>query len=193
MDRLRLCMDSQPTVRLPSHSPSASYLTVLNADVLEFTVVTANGTILRCSPYQNPTLFTALRGGGSSFCVVLETAFKAHVPPAGFVGVFGSFGLKEGTDASKEEGKQAWREMVKRWTELQPKLSKAGPFAGYTYVVRVPNTLQLSRSAADSSSSAAETGAYALRLHPPFRQHPAREGPLHANPRSFRRGSEHRH
>ncbi|CDR41758.1 hypothetical protein NBRC10512_000926 [Rhodotorula toruloides] len=116
------------------HGPLAPLHGLAADNVLEFTVVTANGTILRCSPYQNPTLFTALRGGGSSFCVVLETAFKAHVPPAGFVGVFGSFGLKEGTDASKEEGKQAWREMVKRWTELQPKLSKAGPFAGYTYV-----------------------------------------------------------
>lgn len=125
----------------PFPLPPAHFLTLFLADVLEFTVVTANGTILRCSPYQYPTLFTALRGGGSAFAVVLETAFKAHTPPAGFVGIFGSFGLRGGMGASKEEGKEAWREMMKRWTALQPKLSKAGPLAGYTYVVRLPFTL----------------------------------------------------
>ncbi|BGP00262.1 hypothetical protein NBRC10513v2_004487 [Rhodotorula toruloides] len=116
------------------HGPLAPLHGLAADNVLEFTVVTANGTILRCSPYQYPTLFTALRGGGSAFAVVLETAFKAHTPPAGFVGIFGSFGLRGGMGASKEEGKEAWREMMKRWTALQPKLSKAGPLAGYTYV-----------------------------------------------------------
>ncbi|GEM07954.1 FAD linked oxidase [Rhodotorula toruloides] len=116
------------------HGPLAPLHGLAADNVLEFTVVTANGTILRCSPYQHSTLFTALRGGGSAFAVVLETAFKVHAPPAGFVGIFGSFGLRQGADASPEERKEAWRGMVKRWTELQPKLSKAGPFAGYTYV-----------------------------------------------------------
>ncbi|GJN91231.1 hypothetical protein Rhopal_004249-T1 [Rhodotorula paludigena] len=109
-------------------------------NVLEFTVVIANGTIIRCSPYQHPTLFTALRGGGSAFAVATEVAFKAHDPPAGFVGIFGSFGPRHGANATGDGGKGAWKDMLKRWVELQPKLSAAGPFAGYTYVRRPEDT-----------------------------------------------------
>jgi len=109
------------------------------ADVLEFTAVTANGTIVHCSPYQNPSLFTALRGGGSAFAVVTSVAFKAHGPPSGFVGIFGSFGLRDGANATGDSGKGAWKEVVKRWIDLQPRLSDAGSFAGYSYIVRLPS------------------------------------------------------
>ncbi|BGP40891.1 hypothetical protein JCM10449v2_004856 [Rhodotorula kratochvilovae] len=118
------------------HGPFAPSYGLAADNVLEFTAVIADGTILRCSAFQHPTLFTALRGGGSAFAVVTSVAFKAHDPPSGFVGIFGSFGTRHGANATGDGGKRAWKEMVKRWVELQPVLSEAAPFAGYTYVRR---------------------------------------------------------
>ncbi|GAA5864150.1 hypothetical protein JCM1840_000717 [Sporobolomyces johnsonii] len=120
------------------HGPLAPLHGLAADNVLEFTVVTANGTILRTSPFQHPSLFIALRGGGCSYAVVVETVFKAFAPPKGFVGIFGEFEVA--TNASKEEGDQAWRKLLGEWVELQPKLSAAGPFAGYTYVQRPQGT-----------------------------------------------------
>ncbi|GAA5836731.1 hypothetical protein JCM11251_002710 [Rhodosporidiobolus azoricus] len=114
------------------HGPFAPLHGLAADNVLEFLAVTANGTLLRTSPYQHPTLFTALRGGGSAFAVIVETVFRAHEPPAGFVGIFGQFYVDK--NATKEEGAKAWAELMKRWVDLQPVLSEAGPFAGYTYV-----------------------------------------------------------
>ncbi|GAA5962001.1 hypothetical protein JCM21900_002793 [Sporobolomyces salmonicolor] len=120
------------------HGPFAPSHGLAADNVLEFTVVTANGTIFRTSPFQHPSLFIALRGGGSSYAVVVETVYKAFVPPDGFVGIFGQFEVA--ANASKEEGDQAWRKLLGEWVELQPKLSAAGPFAGYTYVQRPQGT-----------------------------------------------------
>ncbi|GAA6009290.1 hypothetical protein JCM10207_004337 [Rhodosporidiobolus poonsookiae] len=120
------------------HGPFAPLHGLAADNVLEFTVVTANGTLLRTSPYQQPTLFTALRGGGSSFAVVVETVFRAHDPPKGFVGIFGEFSVAK--NATKEDGDAAWKELMRRWVDLQPKLTDAGPFAGYTYVQRPLDT-----------------------------------------------------
>ncbi|TNY19417.1 hypothetical protein DMC30DRAFT_400420 [Rhodotorula diobovata] len=122
------------------HGPLAPLLGLAADNVLEFTAVTANGTIVHCSPYQNPSLFTALRGGGSAFAVVTSVAFKAHGPPSGFVGIFGSFGLRDGANATGDSGKGAWKEVVKRWIDLQPRLSDAGSFAGYSYIRRPEET-----------------------------------------------------
>ncbi|CEQ41959.1 SPOSA6832_03737 [Sporobolomyces salmonicolor] len=116
------------------HGPFAPSHGLAADNVLEFNVVTANGTIFRTSPFQHPSLFIALRGGGSSYAVVVETVYKAFAPPEGFIGIFGEFEVA--ANASKEEGDQAWRKLLGEWVELQPKLSAAGPFAGYTYVVR---------------------------------------------------------
>ncbi|GAA6032512.1 hypothetical protein JCM8097_004793 [Rhodosporidiobolus ruineniae] len=120
------------------HGPFAPLHGLAADNILEFTVVTANGTLLRTSPYQHPTLFTALRGGGSAFAVVVETVFRVHTPPAGFVGIFGEFSVAK--NATKEDGDEAWKELMKRWVGLQPKLSDAAPFAGYTYVQRPAGT-----------------------------------------------------
>ncbi|BGP16986.1 hypothetical protein JCM10213_007432 [Rhodosporidiobolus nylandii] len=120
------------------HGPFAPAFGLAADNVLEFLVATSNGTLLRTSPFQHPTLFTALRGGGSAFAVVVETVFRAFDPPAGFVGIFGEFAVAQ--NASKEDGDEAWRELMTRWMELQPKLSDAAPFAGYTYVQRPADT-----------------------------------------------------
>ncbi|GAA5975332.1 hypothetical protein JCM11641_005940 [Rhodosporidiobolus odoratus] len=120
------------------HGPFAPSFGLAADNVLEFTVVTANGTLLRTSPYQHPSLFTALRGGGSAFAVVVETVFRAHTPSKGFVGIFGKFAVE--TNATQADGDRAWKELIRRWVTLQPVLSKKAPFAGYTYVQRPADT-----------------------------------------------------
>ncbi|GAA5901360.1 hypothetical protein JCM6882_007756 [Rhodosporidiobolus microsporus] len=114
------------------HGPFAPLHGLAADNVLEFLAVTADGTLLRTSPYQHPTLFTALRGGGSAFAVIVETVFRAHAPPPGFVGIFGQFYVNK--NSTQEEAKEAWGELMRKWVELQPKLADAAPFAGYTYV-----------------------------------------------------------
>ncbi|GAA5867030.1 hypothetical protein JCM8547_008415 [Rhodosporidiobolus lusitaniae] len=120
------------------HGPFAPSFGLAADNVLEYTVVTANGTLLRTSPYSYPSLFTALRGGGSAFAVIVETVFRAFTPPAGFVGIFGEFAVMP--NATKEDGDAAWLELMQRWVTLQPVLSNAAPFAGYTYVQRPADT-----------------------------------------------------
>ncbi|GAA6064606.1 hypothetical protein JCM10212_007095 [Sporobolomyces blumeae] len=117
------------------HGPLAPLLGLAADNVLEFTVVLANGSVVKASPYSNPSLFTALRGGGaSSFGVVVETVFRAFEPPKGFVGIFGTFAVRE--NVTSEAAAQSWTKLMKGWVDLQPRLSDAGPFAGYAYVRR---------------------------------------------------------
>ncbi len=47
-------------------------------NVEEFTLVTADGSIVRASARENDDLFWALRGGGGNFGVVTEFALKLH-------------------------------------------------------------------------------------------------------------------
>ncbi|ORY87490.1 hypothetical protein BCR35DRAFT_302261 [Leucosporidium creatinivorum] len=116
------------------HGPLAPLLGLAADHVLEFTVVTSNATIVKASPFSNPSLFKALRGGGPAFGVVTEVALRAHTPPKGFVGIFGTFKIKYGVEKSVAD--EAWKGLIQEWVALQPKVSDAGPFAGYTYVRR---------------------------------------------------------
>lgn len=45
------------------------------------TVVLANATVVNCSAEENPDLFWALRGAGSSFGIVTSFQFKTFEPP----------------------------------------------------------------------------------------------------------------
>lgn len=47
-------------------------------NVEEYSVVTADGSVVRASARENDELFWALRGGGGNFGVVTEFALKLH-------------------------------------------------------------------------------------------------------------------
>lgn len=51
----------------------------LSCDNVEgFTIVTADGSLVRCNERENPDLFWALRGGGGNFGVVTEFEVRLH-------------------------------------------------------------------------------------------------------------------
>ena len=47
-------------------------------NVLEFTIVLANDTLVTTNAYQSPDLFWALRGVGGTYGVVLSTTYQTH-------------------------------------------------------------------------------------------------------------------
>ncbi|KAF9291710.1 hypothetical protein BGZ68_002734 [Mortierella alpina] len=54
-------------------------------NVLQYKVVTADGSLKIANAYQNTDLFWALRGGGGgTFGIVAEAVYKTHPPLAGF-------------------------------------------------------------------------------------------------------------
>ncbi|KAK4048186.1 hypothetical protein OIV83_004891 [Microbotryomycetes sp. JL201] len=107
-------------------------------DVLEMTVVTADGNVVTASPFQNESLFKAMRGGGGAFGVLIETVMQAHSPPEGFIGIFGHFDVA--ADLDKNLAADAYRDLIREWIKLQPALSSLAPFAGYSYLRR-PGTI----------------------------------------------------
>ncbi|KAI5894316.1 FAD-binding domain-containing protein [Schizophyllum commune H4-8] len=56
---------------------SSSYGLALD-NVLEVTIITADGSILKASDKENPDLFWGIRGGGSNFGVVSEFVFQLY-------------------------------------------------------------------------------------------------------------------
>ncbi|KAM0789391.1 hypothetical protein ACM66B_000220 [Microbotryomycetes sp. NB124-2] len=120
------------------HGPLAPLLGLAADNVLEMTVVTADGEIVTASPFQNESLFKALRGGGGAYGVLVESVVQAHTPPDGFVGIFGHFDVA--ADLDKTAASAAYKTLVREWIKLQPVLSDAAPFAGYSYLRR-PGTI----------------------------------------------------
>ena len=55
-------------------------------NIIEATVVTANGSILKASHKENPDLYFGIRGGGSNFGVVVEFVLRLHHHPNNIYG-----------------------------------------------------------------------------------------------------------
>jgi len=54
-------------------------------NVLQYTVVLADGTVVNASACTQPDLFWAMRGGGAGFGVLVATTYRAYPIPAGGV------------------------------------------------------------------------------------------------------------
>src|SRR5438132_393035 len=72
-----------PTAATKTRAPSGTAWLArrfgLSCDNVEgFTLVTADGSIVRANARENPELFWALRGGGGNFGVVTEFELKLH-------------------------------------------------------------------------------------------------------------------
>jgi FAD/FMN-containing dehydrogenase len=60
------------------YSPMSSQFGLLCDNLLQATVVLADGTLVTANASENPDLFWALRGGGGNFGVVTSMSFRLH-------------------------------------------------------------------------------------------------------------------
>lgn len=83
-------------------------------NVLEMTVVTADGEVVVANEHQHPDLFWALRGGGGgTFGVVAEMTMRTHPLPEAAGAVSGLV---------RAHGDQAYRDLVRQLVDLYPAL-----------------------------------------------------------------------
>lgn len=99
-------------------------------NILEITMVTANGTFLTANTHVNPDLFWALRGGGGgTYGIVTSITYRTY-PRVPVIGAFFSVGAN---------ASQPTAALLAAFTELvriTPNLTDAG-WGGYTDVVPV--------------------------------------------------------
>ncbi len=101
-------------------------------NVVSFTVVTADGELLRASADEHPELFWGLRGGGGNFGIVVEFEFRLH--PVGTRALVAdlAFGLGRAAGALR-----AWRDLAAqapRQATLTAEISGDTVTLGYVWV-----------------------------------------------------------
>jgi hypothetical protein len=91
-------------------------------NVLQFTVVLADGSHVTTNSYQHPDLFWALRGGGgSTYGVVTSTTYKTHP----------IFSFTRATLTAKFTSSDIAQDVTSKFIEIHPTLSDAGWSAGF--------------------------------------------------------------
>ncbi|CAK7199615.1 hypothetical protein SEUCBS139899_002298 [Sporothrix eucalyptigena] len=78
--------------------------------VVEAEVVTANGTVVRVNETENPDLFFAIRGAGSSFGIVTEFVMRTHPAPGSVVQY--TFDFTFGNAAELAQVYSTWQDLV---------------------------------------------------------------------------------
>jgi FAD/FMN-containing dehydrogenase len=101
-------------------------------NVLSYTVVTADGEIVRASADEHPDLFWGLRGGGGNFGIVVEFEFRLHHVGTQAVVADVSFPLDRAAEAFR-----GWRELAEvapREATLTAEISGDSATLGYVWV-----------------------------------------------------------
>ena len=101
-------------------------------NVMSFTVVTADGEIVRASAHEHPELFWGLRGGGGNFGIVVEFEFRLH--PTGTKALVADLTFPLQRAASALRG---WRDLAgqaPRQATLTAEISGGGVTLGYVWV-----------------------------------------------------------
>ncbi|OJT04823.1 hypothetical protein TRAPUB_4395 [Trametes pubescens] len=112
----------------PTAAPSNETYEFGVDNILEMTMVTANGTFLTANTHVNPDLFWALRGGGGgTYGVVTSITYRTH-PRVPVIGAFFSVGANASQPSASLLA--AFTELVR----ITPSLTDAG-WGGHTDVV----------------------------------------------------------
>ncbi|KAG8699106.1 hypothetical protein FRC09_006834, partial [Ceratobasidium sp. 395] len=104
------------------HSPLGGLHGMGVDNVLQFTVVKANGDIVSANRCKNKDLFWALRGGGSTYGIVLDVTYKTHPPLKNAIGV--TFGINA-TDS--EQMIEAFKIFMRSLPTIMDKVSGSSP------------------------------------------------------------------
>ncbi|KAF9953096.1 hypothetical protein BGZ72_005705 [Mortierella alpina] len=107
------------------HSPISSLYGLCADNVLQYTVVTADGTVKIANAFQNKDLFWALRGGGGgTFAVVVEAVYRTHPPLKAIQVATYQIYFKE---------RETRHKLIKDWLSRQVALSQDG-WSGYAFI-----------------------------------------------------------
>jgi FAD/FMN-containing dehydrogenase len=101
-------------------------------NVVSYTIVTADGDVVRASADEHPDLFWGLRGGGGNFGVVVEFEFRLHPVGTRTLVADLTFPLDRAAGALR-----AWREVAEeapRQATLTADISGGGVALGYVWV-----------------------------------------------------------
>ncbi len=101
-------------------------------NVVSFTVVTADGDVLRASADEHPDLFWALRGGGGNFGIVVEFEFRLHRVGTRTLVADLTFPLDRAAGAMR-----GWRELaeeVPRQATLTAEITNESITLGYVWI-----------------------------------------------------------
>ena len=101
-------------------------------NVVSFTVVTADGELLRASADEHPELFWGLRGGGGNFGIVVEFEFRLHAVGTRTLVADVAFGLERAAGPLR-----AWRDLAAqapRQATLTAEISGDAVTLGYVWV-----------------------------------------------------------
>jgi hypothetical protein len=116
---------------ISGHGPYSNVFGLGVEQVLDFEVVTPNGTILKANPNQNQDLFWALRGGGAStFGVVTQISYKAYPTPN--VTFLGLYMIPKDNSSASQEG---WFNAMAFYLAMHPNMTDFG-LSGYPSLMK---------------------------------------------------------